>query len=112
MARIYKTLFIMNVISLYISLFFLFYPLESVRANLGGLFILLTLTLNILAAVTRDRFRKTSVFYLVLSSFGLFAVMVLNTLASLDPSNGLSRSTPGIVLMLLHFIIGAAVSLE
>lgn len=112
MARIYKTLFIMNIMSLYLSLFFLFYPLDSVRANMGGLFVILTLTLNVVASVTRDRFRKTSVLYLVLSSFGLFAVMVLNTLASLDPSNGLSRSTPGILLLPLHFILGAAVSLE
>lgn len=110
MTRFYASLFIMNCLSFFGSLFFLFFPLESTYRNGTGLLLLLTLTGNIIAAVMRDRSRKLAISYLILSSFGLLAVMLLNTLASLDPENGLSRSTGGILLLLLLIVLGGVLT--
>lgn len=112
MARIYKTLFNMNLTSFFASLFLVLIPIENSFRNILALLLILTLTGNILASVYRDRYTKLSVFYLILSSVGLFAVMTLNTLASLDPENGLSISTGAIMLLVMHFVIGAAVYRE
>ncbi|MGO1919532.1 MAG: alpha/beta hydrolase fold domain-containing protein [Alkalibacterium gilvum] len=107
MSRFFKSLFIVNILSLILSLIYFFMPEPSIFANIFGLILILTLTGNTVAASIVNRQKAVSFVYLLLSSFGLIIVMILNTITSLMPSNQSSQSVIAIGLMLLLLIVGA-----
>lgn len=110
MNRLVKLLSLMNLTTLALSLTYLLLPRESLFWNGYGLLLVVTLTANIVLSMTDSPCRKLTITYLSLSSFGLFAVMVLNTLASLNPTTQTSRSSLSIGIFLMLLIVGTALT--
>lgn len=110
MSRLLTLLFTLNSISFIGSLIYFFIQEPSIVANIYGGMLILTLTGNIVAATFLKGNKKWRFTYLILSSLGLFCVMVLNTLTSIDPTNHSSQSLLSLGLILLHFLGGAWLS--
>lgn len=110
MSQLLTFLFTLNSISFIGSLIYFFIPEPSIVANIYGGVLILTLTGNIVAATFLKGNKKWRFTYLILSSLGLFCVMVLNTLTSIDPTNHSSQSLLSLGLILLHFLGGAWLS--
>ncbi|WP_368644684.1 alpha/beta hydrolase [Alkalibacterium putridalgicola] len=106
MNRFLKSLVVMNSVSLVLSLFYVLSPGEGIFWNAYGILAILTLTGNIAASIIKPDQKKWSALYLVLSSAGMIGIMVLTTLASLDPADTASRSLVAIVLFLSLFVVG------
>ncbi|API88045.1 hypothetical protein BKP56_01280 [Marinilactibacillus sp. 15R] len=106
----FKFLFIMNIVSVLLSILYLVFPIETVYLNGYGLLLIVTLTGNIIASVIGSQSIKIDYTYLILSSVGLIAVMLLNTVASLSPTNASSRSVLSIGILFLMMILGAIVT--
>ncbi|MFL2078272.1 alpha/beta hydrolase [Marinilactibacillus psychrotolerans] len=110
MKGFFKFLFIMNIVSVLLSILYLVFPIETVYLNGYGLLLIITLTGNIIASVIGSQSIKIDYTYLILSSVGLIAVMLLNTVASLSPTNASSRSVLSIGILFLMMILGAIVT--
>ncbi|WP_080147245.1 alpha/beta hydrolase fold domain-containing protein [Marinilactibacillus piezotolerans] len=110
MKLFFKSLFILNIVSFLLSILYLVFPIETVYLNGYGLLLIVTLTGNIISSVNGSQSRKADFAYLILSSAGLIAVMLLNTAASLSPTNTSSRSILSIGILFLMMILGAIVT--
>lgn len=106
----FKFLFIMNIVSVLLSILYLVFPIETVYLNGYGLLLIVTLTGNIIASAIGSRNKKMDIFYLLLSSVGLMVVMLLNTAASLSPTDVSSRSLVSIGILFLMMIVGAVIT--
>ncbi|SFK46690.1 Acetyl esterase/lipase [Marinilactibacillus piezotolerans] len=106
----FKFLFIMNIVSVLLSILYLVFPIGTVYLNGYGLLLIVTLTGNIIASVIGSQSIKIDYTYLILSGVGLIAVMLLNTVASLSPTNASSRSILSIGILFLMMILGAIVT--
>ncbi|MFL2120012.1 alpha/beta hydrolase [Marinilactibacillus psychrotolerans] len=106
----FKFLFIMNIVSVLLSILYLVFPIGTVYLNGYGLLLIVTLTGNIIASIIGSQSIKRDYTYLILSSAGLTAVMLLNTVASLSPTNASSRSILSIGILFLMMILGAIVT--
>ncbi|MFL2077199.1 alpha/beta hydrolase [Marinilactibacillus psychrotolerans] len=106
----FKFLFIMNIVSVLLSILYLVFPIGTVYLNGYGLLLIVTLTGNIIASVIGSQSIKIDYTYLILSGVGLIAVMLLNTVASLSPTNASSRSILSIGILFLMIILGAIVT--
>ena len=110
MKLFFKSLFILNIVSFLLSILYLVFPIETVYLNGYGLLLIVTLTGNIISSVIGSQSKKADFAYLILSSAGLIAVMLLNTAASLSPTNTSSRSILSIGILFLMMILGAIVT--
>ncbi|WP_177244062.1 alpha/beta hydrolase [Alkalibacterium sp. 20] len=110
MNRFFKSLFMLNILSLLLSIVYSFFPGESVFWNSYGLILIVTLTGNTVASVLGSRYRKLDITYLLLSSIGLLVVMLSNTAASVLPTYESSRSILSISILLLLLVVGAAIT--
>lgn len=110
MIYFFKSLFIMNIVSLVLSIAYNLAPLESVLYNSYGLLLIVALTGTSVASVIRERYRKLEIAYLLSSTIGIFAVMLINTVVSLDPTNETSRSMVSISILLLLLAVGAVIT--
>ncbi|OJF92819.1 alpha/beta hydrolase [Alkalibacterium sp. 20] len=110
MNRLFKSLFLMNSLSLILGTIYTLFPGESLFWNSYGILLLVTLTGNILASVSGSGHRKLDLTYLLLSSFGLLGVLLLNTFASVSPTNESSRSLLSNVMLLVLLINGALIT--
>lgn len=106
----FKFLFIMNIVSVLLSILYLVFPIETVYLNGYGILLIVTLTGNIIASIIGSQYIKIDYTYLILSSVGLIAVILLNTVASLSPTNASSRSILSIGILFLMMIPGAIVT--
>ncbi|MDZ7835620.1 MAG: hypothetical protein U5K84_10250 [Alkalibacterium sp.] len=98
MNRLFKSLFVMNSLSLVFGTVYTLFPGESLLWNSYGILLIVTLTGNIVASVLGSGVKKLDLAYLLLSSFGLLGVLLLNTFASVTPANESSRSVLSIVI--------------
>ncbi|MFL2098588.1 alpha/beta hydrolase fold domain-containing protein [Marinilactibacillus psychrotolerans] len=110
MKLFFKSLFILNIVSFLLSILYLVFPIETVYLNEYGLLLIVTLTGNIISSVIGSQSKKADFAYLILSSVGLTAVLLLNTVASLSPTNASSRSILSIGILILMMILGAIVT--
>ncbi|MFL2060622.1 alpha/beta hydrolase fold domain-containing protein [Marinilactibacillus psychrotolerans] len=110
MKLFFKSLFILNIVSFLLSILYLVFPIETVYLNGYGLLLIVTLTGNIISSVIGSQSKKADFAYLILSSVGLTAVLLLNTVASLSPTNASSRSILSIGILILMMILGAIVT--
>ncbi|EXJ22524.1 putative esterase/lipase [Alkalibacterium sp. AK22] len=102
-----KTLLAANILSFILSLVYAFVPGQTLYWNVFGIFLILTLTGNILASLPEGHKRRLDIVYLSLSSLGLFAVMLLNTLASSIPTHTTSISIVSGLFILALTLTGA-----
>ncbi|WP_208560467.1 alpha/beta hydrolase [Marinilactibacillus kalidii] len=106
MKPFFKSLFAMNSVVFLLSIVYLFVPLNPILSNAFGILLILTLLGNIIASTIGSPFRKIDWLYLLLSSIGLLAVMLLNTAASLSPTNETSRSLLSIGILFVMMLLG------
>jgi len=110
MNRFFKSLFMLNILSLLLSIVYSFFPGESIFWNSYGMILIVTLTGNTVASVLGSHYRKLDITYLLLSSVGLLVVMLSNTAASVLPTYESSRSILSISILLLLLVVGAAIT--
>ncbi|MFJ1626426.1 alpha/beta hydrolase [Marinilactibacillus psychrotolerans] len=110
MKLFFKSLFVLNILLFLLSIAYLLFPFNPIFLNSYGFLLIITLTGNILASIIGSRFKKLDMTYLILSSLGMVAVMLSNTIASLSPTNESSRSLFSIVILFLMMILGAVIT--
>ncbi|WP_423189281.1 alpha/beta hydrolase [Alkalibacterium sp. f15] len=110
MDRFFKSLFMLNIISLLLTIAYNLFPGENVLWNGYGLILIVTLTSNIVASMIGSRYRKLDITYLLLSSIGMLFVMLVNTGASLTPTNETSTSVVSIIMLLSLLVVGAVIT--
>ncbi|MCC5894450.1 MAG: carboxylesterase family protein [Alkalibacterium sp.] len=106
----FKSLCVMTIFSLVLTLVYSVMRGEGLLWNAYGLFLLITLALTSVASVIGSRYRKLDISYLVLSSIGLFSVMLINTIVSLNPTNQASTSVVSTIIVLLLLVGGVVIT--
>lgn len=104
------TMVFTNLISLILGIVYSISPSINTFWNVYGVFLILTLLGNIALTLVGGEHKKLDYLYLTLSSLGMFVVMVINTLVSLDVTNISSRSIVSIMLLNIMFIVGGAIA--
>lgn len=112
MIYLFKSLFIMNIVSLLLTIVYNAFLGEGLLWNGYGILLLLTLAGTSMASVIGSRYKKLDIAYLILSSIGLFSVMLINTVVSLNPENQTSYSLLSPVIVLVLLVCGAVITSE
>lgn len=105
MKTFFKSVFILNIVSFLLSIFYLILPMNSIFSNGFGILLIITLISNVIASKIGSRYKPLDIIYLLLSSIGFVAVMLLNTVASVSPTNEASRSLVSIGILFLMMIL-------
>ncbi|WP_225744833.1 hypothetical protein [Marinilactibacillus sp. Marseille-P9653] len=110
MKPFFKSVFILNIVSFLLSIIYLIIPMNSILANGYGILLIATLISNVIASTIGSRYKPLDIIYLLLSSIGFVAVMLLNTVASISPTNESSRSLVSIGMLFLMMILGMIIT--
>lgn len=82
----------------------------SVLWNIVGFLMLITFTGNIIASYLARDHKWSGYLYLVLSAVSMLMIFNMNSRASADPENQISRSTASAILIFSLFMMGAVIS--
>lgn len=110
MTKFFKSICVLNSLSLVLTLIYWIVPEDNIWWNAYGGLLLISLIATSLASVIGSRYKKLDITYLLLSGIGLFAVMLINTVVSLNPNNESSQSLVSVVIILLLLILGAVIT--
>lgn len=110
MKTFFKSVFILNIVSFLLSIFYLILPMNSIFSNGFGILLIITLISNVIASKIGSRYKPLDIIYLLLSSIGFVAVMLLNTVASVSPTNEASRSLVSIGILFLMMILAMIIT--
>lgn len=110
MTKFFKSLCVLNSVSLVLTVIYWLFPGDSVWWNGYGGLLLVSLIGTSVASVYGSRHSKLDIAYLLLSTVGLFAVMLINTIVSLNPTNESSRSALSAVIMMVILAVGVGIT--